>query len=227
MSRSQNKPLTDKQSRILDFVRESSAENGFPPTLREIGEAVGVANVSAVRGHLAAIEKKGYITKDPDKARSIRIVGDRRPSVLSRFKRKLHQFARTDEGVVHRVVYGIVLATRKRRRHFVGRGREWMIEALDKRAAEHGWTFLEQRVEPDHVVLIVEVWPTHSPGRVVSRVRHAGESLKRRHMLAFPGRRMWATGYAVTTDLERLDEMAEQFLAEVPPETAASEGEKP
>lgn len=227
MSTSPIKPLTDKQRRILNFVRESSAEHGFPPTLREIGEAVGVANVSAVRGHLAAIEKKGYIAKDPDKARSIRIVREPKPSVLSRFKRKLHQFARTDEGVVHRVVYGIVLAARKRRRHFVGRGGEWIVEALDKRATEHGWTFLEKRVQPDHVVLIVEVWPTHSPGRVVSRIRHAGEGLKRRHMLTFPGRRLWAQGYAVTTDLERLDEMAEQFLAGIAPEAAAGDQERP
>ena len=64
------RPTTERQQAILDFVQQHLADHGFPPTLREIGEALGLAHVSAVRGHLAALEKKGYIVKDPDKARS-------------------------------------------------------------------------------------------------------------------------------------------------------------
>ena len=124
------RPLTSKQQQILNFVSRHCREHGFPPTMREIGEAVGPANISAVRGHLAALEKKGFITKDPDKARSIRII--RQPSVLSSIKRRLHKFARTDQNVLHRVIYGIVLVTRKRRKHFGGRRRLWIETALDK-----------------------------------------------------------------------------------------------
>jgi REP element-mobilizing transposase RayT len=185
--------------------------------MREIGEAIGLANTSAVRGHLRALEKKGYITKDPDKARSIRVV--RSPSVLSRFKRKLHRFAGTDEGVLHRVVYGLGLATYRRRACFTGQRQSRLAEALDRRAVEHGWTFLDKRIEKDHVVLVVRVWPNHSPRLVVSRVRQAGEALRRRCPAEFPGRRMWARGCAVTTDLGELEEMVAQLLREAAGET--------
>jgi len=207
------KPLTEKQRKILNFVRRYARERGFPPTLREIGDTVGPANISAVRGHLAALEKKGYIKKDPDKARSIRVV--HAPSILSRFKRKLHEFARTDEGVIHRVTYGMVLATGGRLPHFAGKQGERLDEALDRRCAEHGWSFPLKKIEPDHVVLVVEAWPNHSPELVVSRVRQTGEAIWRRHPKDFPGKHLWAKGYAVTTDLEQLDELVGQFLEQV------------
>lgn len=208
--------LTSKQQQILNFVSRYCREREFPPTLREIGEAVGPANISAVRGHLAALQKKGFITKDPDKARSIRIV--RSSSVLSSFKHKLHQLAGMDRNVLYRVAYGIVLVTRKRRKHFVGNRREWIEAALDRQAVEHGWTLLHKRVGGDHLVFVAEVWPTHSPHAVAHRVRRACNAVRRRHLKDFPGRRLWAPGFAVTTDLGRLDEMAERFLNEVPAE---------
>jgi len=62
-------PLTDQQEKVLATVEDYVARNGFPPTLREIGDALGLANVNAVRGHVSALEKKGYITKEPEKAR--------------------------------------------------------------------------------------------------------------------------------------------------------------
>ena len=52
------KPLTSRQKTVLDYVGQHSQERGYPPTLREIGEATGVSNISAVRGHIAALEKK-------------------------------------------------------------------------------------------------------------------------------------------------------------------------
>ena len=76
------RPLTDQQESVLTFVEEFSRDRGFPPTLREIGDALGLPNVNAVRGHLAALEKKGYITRAPDKARSIQVV--HAPSAISR-----------------------------------------------------------------------------------------------------------------------------------------------
>ncbi|MHC4570346.1 MAG: LexA family protein, partial [Planctomycetota bacterium] len=94
----------------MEFVVEYLSERGFPPTLREIGDGTGLSNISAVRGHVMALEKKGYIRKDPDKARSIRVL--RSPSAFSKLKRQLHEFARTDEGVLHKIVYGVGLATR-------------------------------------------------------------------------------------------------------------------
>ena len=55
------RPLTNRQSALLEFVVEYSSRRGFPPTLREIGNGTGLSNISAVRGHVMALEKKGYI----------------------------------------------------------------------------------------------------------------------------------------------------------------------
>ncbi|MCJ7694495.1 MAG: transposase [Anaerolineaceae bacterium] len=204
------KPLTSRQSTVLEFVAKYSDRRGFPPTLREIGDGTGLSNISAVCGHIAAIEKKGYITKDPDKARSIRIVHS--PSTLSKFKRHLHKFARTDKGVLHKIVYGVALATRKHREYFVGERKRWIDEALKRRAVEHGWTFLRKQIEPDHIVLVVEAWPNHSPELVVSRIRQSGNKIRLRHVKHFPGKSLWAKGYVATTNLESLDEMVLQLL---------------
>jgi hypothetical protein len=206
------KPLTGQQHTVLTFVAGFVEEHGFPPTLREIGDAIGLVNVNAVRGHLAALEKKGYITKAPDKARSIQILGS--PSIASRVKRKLHKFARTDEGVLHKVVYGAGLVTRDLQKVFTGRVGRWMDEALERRAVEHGWSYLEKRIEPDHVIVAVEVWPNHSPQLVVSRIRQAGQSVRRRHRRGFPDGSLWAKGYAITTDLTQLSLMMERLLEE-------------
>lgn len=93
------RPLTPRQQATLGFVSEFARSRGFAPSLREIGQAVGLANISAVRGHVAALEKKGCLKKEPDQSRSIRVVNS--PSLMSRLKRKLHEFARTDQGVLH------------------------------------------------------------------------------------------------------------------------------
>ena len=214
------RPTTERQQAILDFVRQYLAEHGFPPTLREIGEALGLANVSAVRGHLAALEKKGYIVKNPDKARSIRLVDV--PSLLSRFKKKLHEVARTDEGVLHQILYGIGLATREPKIRFTGPLRTRLEAALDHRASEHGWEFVRKQIENDHIILVIRVWPNHSPEAVVSRVRHACEAAIRREQKALLlHRRLWAKGYVVTTNPDQLDTLMEQFLQETKPRTEA------
>ncbi len=215
------KALTDRQRTVLEFLRVHSREHGFPPTLREIGQAIGLANISAVQGHLAALVKKGYIAKDSDKARSIRVLtppsaagGAPAPSILSRFKRKLHEVARTDEGVVHRVVYAIALATRRRRMFFTGRRRERMVAELHHRAVEHGWRFLAVEVQGDHVAVAVEVWPSHSPELVARRIRAVGSTVARKYPGPDAAGGVWARGYAVTTEPERLDELLKLLLAQ-------------
>ena len=213
-----NKPLTAQQQRVLTFLEGSLRERGFPPTLREIGEALGLSNVSAVRGHVIALEKKGYIAKTPEKARSISIIHS--PSPISRFKRKLHEILRTDEGVLHRVVYGLAWATWRRKPHFDGPLRDRMSEAIDREALERGWHVLDRRVEHDHVVVILEVWPNHSAEQTVHRLQSAGRALRHRHTEAFPDGRLWGRGYVVTTDLELLDELVVKLLNE----QAQSEG---
>ncbi|HXX79972.1 MAG TPA: transcriptional repressor LexA [Thermodesulfovibrionales bacterium] len=74
--------LTDKQKRIVEFLKVYVGEHGFPPTMREIGEHFGFT-WPAARGHLAAIEKKGAIRMNPMKSRGIEVIGLRPKDVLS------------------------------------------------------------------------------------------------------------------------------------------------
>jgi len=63
--------ITARQQRILDFIAETVRERGYPPTVREIGEAVGLTSSSSVHAQLANLEKKGLLHKDPTKPRAM------------------------------------------------------------------------------------------------------------------------------------------------------------
>ena len=204
------KPLTDQQQTVLNFLTEFVQDQGYPPTLREIGDAVGLANVNAVRGHLAALEKKGYITKTPDKARSIQLV--QAPSRISRFKRRFHEVVGTDKGVFHRVVYGLAWTTHRRAPFLTGPWPDRLRKALSREAVEHGWTILETRIEPDHLIVVVETWPNHAAQKTVQRLQSAANGIKRSGGGDLPGRSLWGKGYAVTTDLELLDKLVVKLL---------------
>ncbi|KZE65963.1 XRE family transcriptional regulator [Fictibacillus phosphorivorans] len=77
--------LSRRQLDILAFIKEEVSQKGYPPSVREIGEAVGLASSSTVHGHLARLEKKGLIRRDPTKPRAIEVLGldDNIPSVRS------------------------------------------------------------------------------------------------------------------------------------------------
>lgn len=66
--------LTDRQARILDFVRGYLAANGYPPTLREIGAHMGIRSTNGVNDHQRALERKGHIERLPMLSRGIRLV---------------------------------------------------------------------------------------------------------------------------------------------------------
>jgi repressor LexA len=68
--------LSKRQHAILEFIKKEVKDKGYPPSVREIGEAVGLASSSTVHGHLARLEKKGYIRRDPTKPRAIEILDD-------------------------------------------------------------------------------------------------------------------------------------------------------
>lgn len=70
------KELSERQKRMLDFIRRFIAENQFPPTIREIGENVGISSTSVVKYNLDALERKELIERDPDISRGIRLVED-------------------------------------------------------------------------------------------------------------------------------------------------------
>lgn len=66
--------LSKRQQDILDFIKSEVRHKGYPPSVREIGEAVGLASSSTVHGHLARLESKGLIRRDPTKPRAIEIL---------------------------------------------------------------------------------------------------------------------------------------------------------
>ena len=73
--------LTQRQREIYDFVTGYVDRHGYPPTVREIGEAVGLASPSTVHAHLANLERAGYLRRDPTKPRALELVGrDRAPA---------------------------------------------------------------------------------------------------------------------------------------------------
>lgn len=63
--------LTERQEEILEFIRTAIAGRGIPPSMREIGEQLGIRSTNGVEGHLAALEKGGYITRERGKSRGI------------------------------------------------------------------------------------------------------------------------------------------------------------
>src|SRR5437588_12132706 len=65
--------LTDRQRGILDFIEAQMRERGYPPSVREIGEAVGLTSSSTVHAHLATLQDLGYIRRDPTKPRAIEV----------------------------------------------------------------------------------------------------------------------------------------------------------
>ncbi|MCI7274798.1 MAG: transcriptional repressor LexA [Cuneatibacter sp.] len=68
--------ITSKQLEILDYMKNQILNKGYPPSVREICEAVGLKSTSSVHAHLATLEKNGYIRRDPTKPRAIEIVDD-------------------------------------------------------------------------------------------------------------------------------------------------------
>jgi len=80
--------LTERQRQTLQFIADTVGERGYPPSVREIGQALGLASSSTVHSHLQALQRKGYISIDPTKPRAIEVhfdpdtglAQDRRPS---------------------------------------------------------------------------------------------------------------------------------------------------
>ena len=70
--------LTGRQQEIWDFLVDYVDQHGYPPTVREIGEAVGLASPSTVHAHLANLERAGLLRRDPTKPRALELVGRER-----------------------------------------------------------------------------------------------------------------------------------------------------
>jgi len=66
--------ITDRQRRILEAIRDSVATRGYPPSMREIGEVVGLTSSSSVKHQLSALQAKGFLRQDPNRPRALEVV---------------------------------------------------------------------------------------------------------------------------------------------------------
>lgn len=89
--------LTDRQSEILNFIKEFIVSNGYPPTVREIGLALGLSSPATIHSHLNKLVEKGFIKKDSSKNRALELLVE-------------NEYAKTDDDVVEVPLLGKVTA---------------------------------------------------------------------------------------------------------------------
>jgi repressor LexA len=94
--------LTKRQEQTLDFIRRSIEDRGYPPTLREIGEHMGIRSTNGVNDHLRALERKGYLTREDMKSRALKLVQDDMPAPANKLN--------ADEDLIEVRVLGRVAA---------------------------------------------------------------------------------------------------------------------
>jgi repressor LexA len=92
--------LTDRQRQILDLISETVQTRGYPPSVREIGESVGLSSPSTVHSHLTALERAGCLRRDPTKPRAIEVLDDGSGEI------SLHRAPTRDVPLVGRIAAG-------------------------------------------------------------------------------------------------------------------------
>ena len=89
-----SEPLTERQEKILSFIKRSIVEQGYPPTIREIGEHFGIRSTNGVNDHLKALERKGYLMRGELKSRALSVIEGARMPRLGK-----HPAAANDDSV--------------------------------------------------------------------------------------------------------------------------------
>ncbi|MFS0722345.1 transcriptional repressor LexA [Paenibacillus sp. 1P07SE] len=130
--------ISNRQQSILEFIKTEVKEKGYPPSVREIGEAVGLASSSTVHGHLDRLEKKGLIRRDPTKPRAIEILDQEQGEI--QFPLSISKVP-----VVGKVTAGIpITATENIEEyfplptHFVGDNQVFMLNVVGESMIEAG-----------------------------------------------------------------------------------------
>jgi repressor LexA len=102
--------LTQRQQQTLEFIRKSIEERGYPPTLREIGEYMGIRSTNGVNDHLRALERKGYLRREDMKSRALKLVEESLPAAARNFPAAMNDDGDLQEvPVLGRVAAGLPL----------------------------------------------------------------------------------------------------------------------
>jgi repressor LexA len=75
--------LTKRQQQIFDFIRRHTSEKGYPPTVRDIGQAVGLTSSSTVHAHLENLERAGVLRRDPTKPRAMEVIAEKAKRIVA------------------------------------------------------------------------------------------------------------------------------------------------
>lgn len=102
--------LTKRQEQTLDFIRMSIRDRGYPPTLREIGEHMGIRSTNGVNDHLRALERKGYLTREDMKSRALRVVGDDEEVQISEDSDRIRRLEESADEMLEIQILGRVAA---------------------------------------------------------------------------------------------------------------------
>jgi len=126
--------LTPKQAEILKVIKDNLRHKGYPPSVREIGQAVGLSSSSTVHGYLRKLEKKGYLRRDPTKPRAIEVLDPEGETVKC-----------INVPLVGRVAAGLPLLAVENREelftlptHFTGTGEFFMLRVQGQSMIEAG-----------------------------------------------------------------------------------------
>ncbi len=161
--------LTDRQARILDYIRHVTRSRNYPPSVREIGEAVGLSSSSTVHNHLNQLERRGLIRRDPSKSRTVQLVQDEREQEARRNVVSIPL-------VGHVAAGSPILAEQNIEDHI----------ALSSDLAQEGWFFLKVRGDSminagilDGDMVLVRPQPSADNGQIIVAMVEGEATCKR------------------------------------------------
>ena len=216
--------ITPRQQQVLDFISQSVAREGFPPTLEEIGAALGIRSPNAIRNHLLALEKKGYLTKEGTKSRAIRLTKRDRHGPIARLLGTIRRRFSVEHREIHLLQLYVGWCTKRRRPLLTGETATAVEARLRQSATERQWQITQLRIEPDHVLAGVIVGAGHSARGVVRYLKRVASAVRRLHHPhpLFDATMWWEKGFMATTDPSAVEQLMAEFLEVQPHEPAAS-----
>ena len=183
----QRPPLTPRQQKILDAIRTEIEQKGYPPSMRQIGDIVGLASLSSVTHQLGRLEKMGYIRRDPKLPRAIEILDDIESEGASAHFPELPTFEVSDEDMVPVPLVGRIAAggpiTAEQSvedvlslpRQLVGSGKLFMLRVkgdsmIDAAICDGDWVVVRQQHTADNGDIVAALLDDEATVKVFRQV---------------------------------------------------------